>query len=137
MCFLQDDPTDFSFFFDTARRRVCYIAPERFVEVKNTGLEEPAPGSTQPTSSASSAPLPVSGSKKSDDLPVSDTVSSLKSSSVESSTPPASSAKVAINPSANGDMTVSYVAGKEVKSATAVEQRESQLTKEMDVFSLG
>jgi phosphoinositide-3-kinase, regulatory subunit 4 len=25
-----DDPSDFSFFFDTAGRRTCYIAPERF-----------------------------------------------------------------------------------------------------------
>ncbi|WFD35750.1 non-specific serine/threonine protein kinase [Malassezia cuniculi] len=27
-----DDPTDFSFFFDTSGRRTCYIAPERFYE---------------------------------------------------------------------------------------------------------
>ncbi|XP_072174440.1 phosphoinositide 3-kinase regulatory subunit 4-like [Diadema setosum] len=27
-----DNPADFSFFFDTSRRRTCYIAPERFVE---------------------------------------------------------------------------------------------------------
>jgi len=27
-----DDPTDFSFYFDTSGRRTCYIAPERFVE---------------------------------------------------------------------------------------------------------
>ncbi|KAJ7198728.1 kinase-like domain-containing protein, partial [Mycena pura] len=25
-----DDPSDFSFFFDTSGRRICYIAPERF-----------------------------------------------------------------------------------------------------------
>jgi phosphoinositide-3-kinase regulatory subunit 4 len=25
-----DDPSDFSFFFDTSSRRTCYIAPERF-----------------------------------------------------------------------------------------------------------
>jgi hypothetical protein len=30
--FLQDNPSDFSYFFDTSRRRCCYIAPERFVE---------------------------------------------------------------------------------------------------------
>ncbi|OQV22247.1 Phosphoinositide 3-kinase regulatory subunit 4 [Hypsibius exemplaris] len=30
--FLPDgDPADFSYFFDTSRRRTCYIAPERFV----------------------------------------------------------------------------------------------------------
>jgi phosphoinositide-3-kinase regulatory subunit 4 len=27
-----DDPSDFSFFFDTSARRTCYIAPERFFE---------------------------------------------------------------------------------------------------------
>ena len=27
----EDNPADFSYFFDTSRRRVCYIAPERFV----------------------------------------------------------------------------------------------------------
>lgn len=26
----EDDPTDFSFFFDTSGRRTCYLAPERF-----------------------------------------------------------------------------------------------------------
>lgn len=30
--FLPDDnPADFSYFFDTSRRRLCYVAPERFV----------------------------------------------------------------------------------------------------------
>ncbi|KAL5015431.1 hypothetical protein ScPMuIL_009701 [Solemya velum] len=27
----EDNPSDFSYFFDTSRRRTCYIAPERFV----------------------------------------------------------------------------------------------------------
>ena len=27
----EDNPADFSYFFDTSRRRTCYIAPERFV----------------------------------------------------------------------------------------------------------
>jgi serine/threonine protein kinase len=26
----EDNPADFSYFFDTSRRRACYIAPERF-----------------------------------------------------------------------------------------------------------
>ncbi|GFR74329.1 phosphoinositide 3-kinase regulatory subunit 4 [Elysia marginata] len=26
-----DNPADYSYFFDTSRRRVCYIAPERFI----------------------------------------------------------------------------------------------------------
>ncbi|KAI8517020.1 phosphoinositide-3-kinase, regulatory subunit 4 [Branchiostoma belcheri] len=30
----EDHPADFSYFFDTSRRRVCYIAPERFVDVR-------------------------------------------------------------------------------------------------------
>ncbi|XP_033210037.1 phosphoinositide 3-kinase regulatory subunit 4 isoform X2 [Belonocnema kinseyi] len=39
----EDNPADFSYFFDTSRRRTCYIAPERFVktlssEVSNTTL---------------------------------------------------------------------------------------------------
>ncbi|KAG1666656.1 Phosphoinositide 3-kinase regulatory subunit 4 [Nymphon striatum] len=28
----QDNPADYSFFFDTSRRRICYISPERFVK---------------------------------------------------------------------------------------------------------
>ncbi|XP_055958193.1 phosphoinositide 3-kinase regulatory subunit 4 [Patella vulgata] len=28
----EDNPSDFSYFFDTSRRRTCYIAPERFIE---------------------------------------------------------------------------------------------------------
>lgn len=27
----EDNPADFSYFFDTSRRRTCYIAPERLV----------------------------------------------------------------------------------------------------------
>lgn len=26
----EDNPADYSYFFDTSRRRSCYIAPERF-----------------------------------------------------------------------------------------------------------
>ncbi|KAG2073960.1 hypothetical protein BDR04DRAFT_1179492 [Suillus decipiens] len=29
-----DDPSDFSFFFDTSGRRICYVAPERFYNVE-------------------------------------------------------------------------------------------------------
>lgn len=28
----EDNPADFSYFFDTSRRRTCYIAPERFIK---------------------------------------------------------------------------------------------------------
>lgn len=32
----EDNPADFSYFFDTSRRRTCYIAPERFVKTLNS-----------------------------------------------------------------------------------------------------
>jgi phosphoinositide-3-kinase, regulatory subunit 4 len=35
-----DDPSDFSYFFDTAERRICLIAPERFVQMKSKEEEE-------------------------------------------------------------------------------------------------
>lgn len=28
----EDNPADYSYFFDTSRRRTCYIAPERFIK---------------------------------------------------------------------------------------------------------
>lgn len=28
----EDNPADYSYFFDTSRRRTCYIAPERFMK---------------------------------------------------------------------------------------------------------
>ncbi len=31
VCIPVDNPADFNYFFDTSRRRTCYIAPERFV----------------------------------------------------------------------------------------------------------
>eukprot|EP00794_Sanderia_malayensis_P015350 gene15350-16926_t len=31
VCLPVDNPADFNYFFDTSRRRTCYIAPERFV----------------------------------------------------------------------------------------------------------
>ena len=33
----QDNPADYAFFFDTSRRRTCYISPERFVHVADFG----------------------------------------------------------------------------------------------------
>lgn len=35
-----DDPSDFSFFFDTSSRRTCYIAPERFYEADSKQAKE-------------------------------------------------------------------------------------------------
>lgn len=34
-----DNPADYSYFFDTSRRRVCYIAPERFSSIRMTKTE--------------------------------------------------------------------------------------------------
>ena len=31
VCLPVDNPADFNYFFDTSRRRTCYIAPERFI----------------------------------------------------------------------------------------------------------
>ena len=32
----QDDPTEFSLYFDASARRACYLAPERFISVSST-----------------------------------------------------------------------------------------------------
>ena len=32
----EDNPADFNFFFDTSRRRSCYIAPERFLDFRQS-----------------------------------------------------------------------------------------------------
>jgi phosphoinositide-3-kinase regulatory subunit 4 len=31
----EDDPADFSYYFDTSSRRSCYLAPERFYSAEN------------------------------------------------------------------------------------------------------
>ncbi|KAF2838893.1 phosphoinositide 3-kinase regulatory subunit 4 [Patellaria atrata CBS 101060] len=31
----EDNPADFSFYFDTSQRRTCYLAPERFTDAEN------------------------------------------------------------------------------------------------------
>ncbi|XP_071952939.1 phosphoinositide 3-kinase regulatory subunit 4-like [Antedon mediterranea] len=38
----EDNPADFSFFFDTSRRRTCYIAPERFVDTSQKQVDSQA-----------------------------------------------------------------------------------------------
>ncbi|XP_070582447.1 phosphoinositide 3-kinase regulatory subunit 4 isoform X3 [Erythrolamprus reginae] len=35
----EDNPADFNYFFDTSRRRTCYIAPERFVDGSMFAIE--------------------------------------------------------------------------------------------------
>lgn len=34
----EDNPADYTYFFDTSRRRTCYIAPERFIASANVEL---------------------------------------------------------------------------------------------------
>lgn len=42
-CF-QDDPSYFTFFFDTSRRLCCYLAPERFCTSQELNLHPNLPG---------------------------------------------------------------------------------------------
>ena len=39
-----DNPADFNYFFDTSRKRLCYIAPERFVDIKVQGKDDSLAG---------------------------------------------------------------------------------------------
>lgn len=41
---LQDDPSYFTFFFDTSRRLSCYLAPERFCTSQELNLHPNLPG---------------------------------------------------------------------------------------------
>ncbi|XP_049286740.1 phosphoinositide 3-kinase regulatory subunit 4 [Anopheles funestus] len=40
----EDNPADYSYFFDTSRRRTCYIAPERFVRSSSGESIQPKDG---------------------------------------------------------------------------------------------
>uniref|UniRef100_A0A2M4B9Q5 non-specific serine/threonine protein kinase n=1 Tax=Anopheles marajoara TaxID=58244 RepID=A0A2M4B9Q5_9DIPT len=40
----EDNPADYSYFFDTSRRRTCYIAPERFVRTNSGESIQPKDG---------------------------------------------------------------------------------------------
>ncbi|XP_049532071.1 phosphoinositide 3-kinase regulatory subunit 4 [Anopheles darlingi] len=40
----EDNPADYSYFFDTSRRRTCYIAPERFVRTSSGESIQPKDG---------------------------------------------------------------------------------------------
>lgn len=44
MHLLQDNPADFSYFFDTSRRRICNVAPERFIN-ENSSQQDPSASS--------------------------------------------------------------------------------------------
>ena len=39
-----DNPADFNYFFDTSRKRLCYIAPERFIDINVEGKEDSLAG---------------------------------------------------------------------------------------------
>ncbi|KAF0290211.1 Phosphoinositide 3-kinase regulatory subunit 4 [Amphibalanus amphitrite] len=45
---LLDNPADFGYFFDTSRRRLCYVAPERFASGGQLPLADPTPGRLTP-----------------------------------------------------------------------------------------
>lgn len=40
----EDNPADYSYFFDTSRRRLCYVAPERFVKTLGMDSNKTMPG---------------------------------------------------------------------------------------------
>jgi len=49
--FLPDDnPADYSYFFDTSRRRTCYIAPERFTKSFTSDINNPLVGDSMSNS---------------------------------------------------------------------------------------
>ncbi|KAF8792794.1 Phosphoinositide 3-kinase regulatory subunit 4 like protein [Argiope bruennichi] len=56
-----DNPAEYSYFFDTSRRRTCYIAPERFNKVMSAEREKSA-GTTTISSSSSGSIAPSSPS---------------------------------------------------------------------------
>jgi len=51
----EDNPADFSYFFDSSGRRICYIAPERFFSTSttnstgNTSINSNSTSNTSPT----------------------------------------------------------------------------------------
>ena len=48
----EDNPADFSYFFDTSRRRTCYIAPERF---KTRNIHSTSSGTNLDTADSTSS----------------------------------------------------------------------------------
>lgn len=68
----DDNPADFSYFFDTSRRRTCYIAPERFRSRFLAATKDANAGSTHSSvsdNSAGSSMLVQSGMASSQYLP--------------------------------------------------------------------
>ena len=60
-----DNPADFNFFFDTSRRRTCYLAPERFLDANRSNVDTSNIGSSGDESikgdAAASQVLPLLG----------------------------------------------------------------------------
>lgn len=55
----EDNPADYTYFFDTSRRRTCYIAPERFVKTL-TSEDDPNNGNMSVIHSGSIIRVPPS-----------------------------------------------------------------------------
>ena len=53
-----DNPAEFNYFYDTSRRRTCYIAPERFVDI-STKTQETTNKETTGKTESSSPILPM------------------------------------------------------------------------------
>lgn len=64
-----DDPSDFSFFFDTSARRTCYIAPERFYEAGSEIATERAAAAAARAADAG-APEPWEKSRVTEEMDV-------------------------------------------------------------------
>lgn len=60
-----DDPSDFSFFFDSSARRTCYIAPERFYEANSKIAQDKAAAVASAVAAATGATPTESGASSS------------------------------------------------------------------------
>ncbi|XP_071037345.1 phosphoinositide 3-kinase regulatory subunit 4 isoform X3 [Parasteatoda tepidariorum] len=52
----EDNPADFSYFFDTSRRRTCYVAPERFIKTISSSSVYSMASTVSSSSGSSIAP---------------------------------------------------------------------------------
>ena len=55
----HDNPADFNYFFDTSRRRTCYIAPERFTDQPSTANVTSGKGRTAERSSSAAQAMDI------------------------------------------------------------------------------
>ncbi|RWS10687.1 hypothetical protein B4U79_02231 [Dinothrombium tinctorium] len=58
----EDNPADFSYFFDTSRRRTCNVAPERFIHEGFSQVDTLPSGSTSPSSGVNASNCPLAPS---------------------------------------------------------------------------